>query len=609
MFRMPSILIRKSGNEERWKHYLIDIALAFVVGLLLTCLILILPLHLATLLLVYLFIVLYLVHKRGLRTAILAAFIGCATLDFLIVPPVLSITVAHVEDGWELLIFLLFAITLSYSYSRLRNRMEKVKRQKAEESFHYEAQLRKQKEEVNRRDRQMSVFYEVMQATRDQHDLRSQLDLIARTIEDTFSSCGVLSCSFLLPNLDNQRFLDLLVRHNSSTGDLSSNEEASIMWVMQHAEFVVISDVPLISHQKGSYLRRVVANNTTSDREIYHRNFLVPLISGRRVLGESGEKVLGVLHIQIEDIDHPELTVIKKSLELSSQPPAIQSELFPKLIDHAVFLIEQALIGRALMQQEALNKELQKRTEELHTAIISSVSHDFHSPLTLIKGAATSLDSQGLHSYSEVEFYQTLEAIVSEANWLERIVMRMLDLSRIEQGVLKLEKELYPIEEIILYTLDLGHMRSLIQGREIKKVIPEELPAVELDPILIGQVLVNLIENAIRYTPKESPIEIRVRANKVELFVIVDDRGSGIPESDLNHIFQSFYRGKQRITECERTSQNEGSGLGLAVCKGFVEAHGGRIWAENLSDGGARLQFTLPLPPPERTVHEKNSRC
>ncbi len=597
MFRMRSILMQKIGTEEWWKHYLIDIILAFVVGLLLTCLILALPLHLrlATILLVYLFIVLYLVYKRGFRTAILAAFIGCATLDFLIVPPVLSITVSHVEDGWELLIFLLFAITLSYSYSHLRNRMEKVKRQKAEESILYEEQLRKQKEEVNRRDRQMSIFYEVMQATRDQNDLRSQLDLIAHTIEDTFCTCGVLSCSFLLPNLDNQRFLDMLVRKNSSAGDLSSNEEASVMWVMQHAESVVISDVPLISHQKGSYLRRVVANNTTSDREIYHRNFLVPLISGRRVLGESGEKVLGVLHILIEDIDHPELTVIKKCLDLSSQSPATQSELFPKLIDHAVFLIEQALIDRALMQQEALNRELQKRTEELHTAIISSVSHDFHSPLTLIKGAATSLYSQGLHSYSEAVYHQTLEDIVSEANWLERIVMRMLDLSRIEQGALKLEKELYPIEEIILYTLDLGHMRSLIQGRDIKKDIPEDLPPVELDPILIGQVLVNLIENAIRYTPKESPIEIRVRANKAELCISVNDHGPGIPPLELNHIFESFYRGKQGINGCGVTSPNGGSGLGLAVCKGFIEAHGGRIWAENQDGGGASLQFTLPL--------------
>src|SRR5438270_170262 len=145
MFRMRSILTQKTNTEDLWKHYLIDIIVAVLVGLLLTLLVFTLPLHLrlATILLVYLFIVLYLVYIRGFRTAILAAFIGCVTLDFLVVPPVLSITVSHVEDGWELLIFLSFAITLSYSFSHLRNRIEKVKRQKTEESIHYEEELRK----------------------------------------------------------------------------------------------------------------------------------------------------------------------------------------------------------------------------------------------------------------------------------------------------------------------------------------------------------------------------------------------------------------------------------------------------------------------------------
>lgn len=597
MFPMRSIFMQKNASTDWRKHYLIDIIFAFLVALLLAFLIHFIPLHLSLALffVIYLFIVLYLVYAHGFRTAILAAFIGCATLDFLIVPPVLSISVSHVEDGWELLIFLLFAIILSYSYSHLLNRIEKVKRQKAEESVHYEEQIRKQQEEVDRRDHHLSVFYSVMQKTRDEHDLESQLELIARTIEDTFSACGVISCSFLLPNLDNKRFLDMLVRRNTNSDSLSSNEEASVTWVMQHAESLVLSDMPLITHQKGSYLRRVIAKGMKSDGEIYHRHFLVPLISGRRVLGESGEKVLGVLHILLEDNDHPELSVIKQCLDLSSQYPETQTELFPKLVDHAVFLIEQSLIDRALMQQEALNRELQKRTEELHTAIISSVSHDFHSPLTLIKGAASSLNSQGLHSYSEVEYHQTLDDIISEANWLERILTRMLALSRIEQGALILEKELYPIEAIILYALDLGHMRSLIQGCVIRQDIPENVPPVELDLNLIGQVLVNLIENAVRYTPNDSPIEIKVRSNKTELRISVNDHGPGIPPTELNHIFESFYRGKQSINGSKELSPNVGAGLGLAVCKGFVEAHGGRIWAEN-KDGGASLCFTLPLP-------------
>jgi K+-sensing histidine kinase KdpD len=117
MFQMRSIVIPKTGALDWRKHFLIDIVLAFLVGLLISCLILALPrrIPLALFLLIYLFIVLYFVYTRGFRTAVLTAFIGCATLDFLIVPPVFSFTVAHVEDGWELLIFLLFAITLCYS--------------------------------------------------------------------------------------------------------------------------------------------------------------------------------------------------------------------------------------------------------------------------------------------------------------------------------------------------------------------------------------------------------------------------------------------------------------------------------------------------------------
>jgi two-component system, OmpR family, sensor histidine kinase KdpD len=152
-------------------------------------------------------------------------------------------------------------------------------------------------------------------------------------------------------------------------------------------------------------------------------------------------------------------------------------------------------------------------------------------------------------------------------------------------------------------------MRSLIQSRKIRQKFTENLPPVAVDPIFIGQVLVNLIENAIRYTPPESPIEITVRVNTVEMFIIVDDHGPGFPPSELGHVFESFYRLNQRINGCNAASSNEGSGLGLAVCKGFVEAHGGRIWAENRDGGGARLQFTLPLHSAERVVHEKDSRC
>jgi two-component system sensor histidine kinase KdpD len=221
----------------------------------------------------------------------------------------------------------------------------------------------------------------------------------------------------------------------------------------------------------------------------------------------------------------------------------------------------------------------------------------------LIKGAASSLLDSKLPCEDKIEHIHTLEAIISEANWLERILTRMLDMALIEKGTLKLEKELYPIEGIILNTLDLGHMRSLLKGRIIQKDVPDDLPSVELDPILIGQVLVNLVENALRYTPATSPIQISVRATSDHLLITVADHGPGIPPLEMERIFEKFYRVK-RIPSVYETgttstfdliSSKQGSGLGLAVCQGFVQAHGGRIWVKNRENGGAEFQFTLPL--------------
>jgi len=136
----------------------------------------------------------------------------------------------------------------------------------------------------------------------------------------------------------------------------------------------------------------------------------------------------------------------------------------------------------------------------------------------------------------------------------------------------------------------LAHMQSLLEDRPVQIDIPDDLPAVELDTVQIDQVLTNLIENAIHYTPPRSPIEIYARISGKQMLISVADRGPGIPSIYLDLIFDKFYCvERQHSTAC-----SSGSGLGLAVCRGLVEAHGGRIWANNRSGGGAVFQFTLP---------------
>ena len=164
----------------------------------------------------------------------------------------------------------------------------------------------------------------------------------------------------------------------------------------------------------------------------------------------------------------------------------------------------------------------------------------------------------------------------------------LLDMSRIEGGALKPEKEWYPIEELIHDVL--GHMQPLLLEREVKTDIPDDLPPVELDYLEIEQVMTNLIENTVRYTPSDSPIDVGVQTEGDHMVISVADRGPGIPPADLERVFDKFYRVLGRTSE-----RPTGSGLGLAVSKGLVEAHGGRIWAENREGGGSVFRFTLPL--------------
>ena len=595
--RYKVMLHTKKSNP--WKGYLLNALLAIMAMVPLTLIIFTLQLHtrITTILLIYLFIVLWLVHQRGFWTAVLAAFIACGSFDFFLLQPAFSFSIADFDEGLDLFVFLLFAIILGYFYSNLQT----VKLKEHAANLLYEERLRKQSEEVTRQDYEVDIFYNAVQAIRDAKDIKYQLGFITQTIEEAFSYCGVRSCVILVPDLNGKPTIQRLPTQTNALTALTPDEIGSVMWVMEHGKSVRLPNVPLIARTKNSYLRRVVASSTSNEPIERGYSYIVPLLSG--------QQVLGVLRLLVEDTAHPRLVIIKSTLEMECATSGIHSELFARLRDYALLLIKQALIERALMQEECMRQELSRRTEELQTAFISSVSHDLRTPLAAIKVAASNLLDEAM-LYTDTEYGHAVETIIDEADWLSRIVTRMLDLSRIEKGALKLEKELYPIDEILLTTLESGHMRSLLQNRLIKKNISEELPPVEIDPILIGQVLANLVENAIRYTPATSAIEISVQANRELMQISVADRGPGIPPLDRERIFEKFYRVKQEIDDNKGSvAMPQGTGLGLAVCQGFVAAHGGHIWVQNRDGGGAIFQFTLPLRQAEERTNEKNTRC
>jgi two-component system sensor histidine kinase KdpD len=245
------------------------------------------------------------------------------------------------------------------------------------------------------------------------------------------------------------------------------------------------------------------------------------------------------------------------------------------------------MIERARLRQESLQIEVLQKTDALRSALLSSISHDLRTPLASIKASASSLLQEDVQ-WSDEERRSFALAIEREADRLNRLVANLLDMSRIEGGALKPEKEWYPIDELIHDVL--GHMQSIVLDRVVRTDIPDVLPPVQLDYLEIEQVLTNLLENAVRYTPYETPLDVSVQVEGDQMVISVADRGPGIPPADLEHVFDKFYRVLGRTP-----GRPTGSGLGLAVSKGLIEAHGGHIWAENREGGGAVFRFTLPL--------------
>jgi two-component system sensor histidine kinase KdpD len=172
----------------------------------------------------------------------------------------------------------------------------------------------------------------------------------------------------------------------------------------------------------------------------------------------------------------------------------------------------------------------------------------------------------------------------------------LLDLTRLESGSLKARKEWYPLEEVVSSAL--GRLEPRLEGRKVGVDLPREVLLAPMDPILVEQVFINLIENAVKYSPAGSPIEISAQAGPDEVVVAIADRGPGLPPGEEARVFERFYR----VADGRRA---EGAGLGLAVCQAILKIHGGRVEAGNRPGGGAVFRFALPLegspPPPDET--------
>jgi two-component system sensor histidine kinase KdpD len=272
---------------------------------------------------------------------------------------------------------------------------------------------------------------------------------------------------------------------------------------------------------------------------------------------------------QVKMFPKPSVDLGQRELELAE---AFAGQL--ALAVEAAVLAEQTRASRA-----------EAEASRVRAALFSSVTHDLRTPLASIKAAATSLLDQGV-TFDEVQREDLLSTIAEESDRLNRLIANLLDLSRLRAGALVPEKTAAPVEDVVEAAVHRLQRRWKDVGIRIR--VPETIPLVPMDLMQIDQVVSNLLENAVKYASNGTPIEVRAAADGPWVEVAVSDRGPGIPPEDRERVFQEFFR--------RDTGGGQGGvGLGLAISRAIVEAHGGSMWVGDTPGGGATISFRLPL--------------
>ncbi|HWL88340.1 MAG TPA: sensor histidine kinase KdpD, partial [Polyangiaceae bacterium] len=425
--------------------------------------------------------------------------------------------------------------------------------------------VREQAEATGERERRTASLYAMSRELATAKTLEHVVSTGARHVADVFQ----VKVSILRP-VPGTRPILLAALQFTESFTLDDKEQGVANWVWQNAQ-VAGAGTDTLPSARGLYL---------------------PMRASRGVVG-----VLGVL----------------------AAPDAADAEdrsdplTDPQRREHLEAFASQiaAAMERAGLAEEAQSARLQIESEQLRNSLLSSVSHDLRTPLAVVTGAASTLLEGHVTGDTRRELTET---ILHETDRLNRLVRNLLDVTRVEGGALQVHKEWQPLEEVVgsaLHRLD-----AALGQRPIATALAADLPLVPLDSVLIEQVLVNLLENAAKYTPSDAPIDIEARAypGERQVQVTVADRGAGIPAGEEERIFDKFFRTQKVLVE-DRTGApargqagegRGGAGLGLTICRGIVSAHGGRIWADNREGGGAAFHFTLPIEGEPPTLEPPN---
>ena len=389
--------------------------------------------------------------------------------------------------------------------------------------------IRAQAESARERERRMASLYAMSRELASTRGVGALREAAGRHIAEVFGSRVVV----LLPQPDGRLAPD---DGDAAHFPLDASELAVSQWVHEHGQ-VAGQGTDTLPGASGLYL---------------------PLTGSRGGVG-----VLGVRPVDPRPLQAPE-----------------------QLHQLEAFASQTALaIERAQLAEEAERAQVRAETERLRNSLLSSVSHDLRTPLASITGAASTLLENETH-LDAVTRRDLLESLHEEADRLNRLVQNLLEMTRLESGALQLHTEWHPVEEVVGAAL--GRFGKALARRAVTTRVPPDLPLVPMDDVLIEQVLINLLDNALKYTPAESPIEVSAEDAGGTVLIEVADRGPGLPAGEERRIFEKFHRAETAPTQ-------RGAGLGLAICRGIVHAHGGRIWAENRPGGGVSVRFSLPV--------------
>jgi two-component system sensor histidine kinase KdpD len=466
----------------------------------------------------------------GRFVAIFTSLLCVMCADYFFVPPLYTLTVADISEWVALCVFLLVATVTGQLTERLRIQLQAA----------------------SQHDREMTTLAETSWEVASELDSKRAMSYILRRISNVLN---VTELAVVVT--DNEDDLQIFVTEGLSV------EQAQSLLIEKYRDavkFVLSKALPL-----GS--KPLQFPNASSAHEAYKdaRSYdnlpfsLVPIVY-------TEGSVSAVLYLKTAE---------------SADANRREQQILTALVNHVGLLLQREQSLRAEAKAQAVLE-----ADQMKTALLAMVSHDFRSPLTSIKATIQTLKSTG-EALAQEEQKSLLDDVDVEVDRINRMVTNILDLSRLEAGAWRPKLEPIPISEIIGMTLAGFDARA---NARITVQNDARLESAFLDSVQIVQVLHNLIENALKYSPTDSVVSLRALETDSHLEFIIEDRGKGLVTGEELQIFKPFYRGKS-LSE----SNVPGVGIGLAICSGRVAAHGGKIEAENREGGGAKFRVTLPV--------------